>query len=97
MERREAERAGAVKDTLIVTPLMDFVRQRKAAKGVSRRSLFNGKLSRRASGSSSGNPSLGSSRRGYEKRRLSTTMYVLRDTAKNKSAEDKSTFILVPK
>ena len=36
MERREAERAGAVKDTLIVTPLMDFVRQKRAAKGVSR-------------------------------------------------------------
>lgn len=97
LERREAERAGAVKDTPIVTPLMDFVRQKRAAKGVSRRSLSNGKLSRRASGSSSGNPSLGSSKRGSEKRRLSTTMYVLRDTAKNTSAKDKSTFILVPK
>ena len=28
---------------------------------------------------------------------LSDEQYVLRDTAKNKSAEDKSTFILVPK
>ncbi|RVW45311.1 Regulator of nonsense transcripts UPF3 [Vitis vinifera] len=40
LERREAERAGAVKDTPIVMPLMDFVRQKRAAKGVSHRYLM---------------------------------------------------------
>lgn len=97
LERREAERAGAAKEALIVTPLMDFVRQKRAAKAGPRRLLSNGKLSRRASGSSSGSPASGSSKRGSDKKKASTTMYVLRDTAKNSSGKDKSTYILVPK
>ncbi|XVF45933.1 hypothetical protein PTKIN_Ptkin02bG0247700 [Pterospermum kingtungense] len=97
LERREAERAGVPKDAPIVTPLMDFVRQKRAAKGGSRRSLTNRKLSRRAGGSSGGTPSSGSSKRGSEKRRGSTTMYVLRDSLKNASGKDKSTYILVSK
>ncbi|GKV32133.1 hypothetical protein SLEP1_g40762 [Rubroshorea leprosula] len=99
LERKEAERAGLVKDASIVTPLMDFVRQKRAAKVVSRRSSSNGKLSRKASGSSSGSPSSASSRRGSEKRRgsTSTTMYVKRNSSKNASSKDKSTYILVPK
>ncbi|XVE48541.1 hypothetical protein DITRI_Ditri01bG0009900 [Diplodiscus trichospermus] len=96
LERREAERAGVSKDAPIVTPLMDFVRQKRAAKGGSRRSL-NGKLSRRAGGSSGGSPSSASSKRGSEKRRGSTTMYVLRDRLKNASGKDKSTYGLVSK
>ncbi|KAL9448516.1 hypothetical protein AB3S75_015913 [Citrus x aurantiifolia] len=97
LERREAERAGAAKEALIVTPLMDFVRQKRAAKAGPRRLLSNGKLSRRASGSSSGSLASGSSKRGSDKKKASTTMYVLRDTAKNSSGKDKSTYILVPK
>ncbi|XP_062176559.1 regulator of nonsense transcripts UPF3-like [Alnus glutinosa] len=97
LERREADRMGAAKDAPIVTPLMDFVRQKRAAKGGSRRSLSNGKLSRRIAGSSTGSPSSASSKRGSERRRISSTMYVLRDGAKNMSAKDKSTYILVPK
>ncbi|XP_052484753.1 regulator of nonsense transcripts UPF3 isoform X8 [Gossypium raimondii] len=91
LERREAERVGALKDSSIVTPLMDFVRQKRAAK----KSLSNGKLSRRAGGQSGGIPSSASSKRGSEKRRGSTTMYVLRDSLKNASGKDKSTYILV--
>ncbi|KAA8545457.1 hypothetical protein F0562_020241 [Nyssa sinensis] len=97
LERKEAERAGAAKDAPIVTPLMDFVRQKRAVKGGSRRSLSNGKLTRRTGGASSGSPSSASSKRGSEKRRISTTMYVLRDTAKSTSGKNKSTNILVPK
>ncbi|KAJ9174744.1 hypothetical protein P3X46_013353 [Hevea brasiliensis] len=94
LERREAERAGATKDAPIITPLMDFVRQKRAAKSGSRRILANGKLSRRAG--ASGSPSSSSSKRSSDKKRVSTTMYVLRDSAKNTSAKDKSTYILVP-
>nr|GEU35665.1 nucleotide-binding, alpha-beta plait [Tanacetum cinerariifolium] len=36
LERKEAERAGAAKEAPIVTPLMDFIRQKRAAKGVPR-------------------------------------------------------------
>lgn len=97
LERIEAERAGLVKEALIVTPLMDFVRQKRAAKGISRRSSSNGKPSRRVGGSSGGNPTSVSSRRGSEKRRGSTTMYVMRNPGKNASGKDKSTFIGVPK
>ncbi|XP_017631893.2 regulator of nonsense transcripts UPF3-like isoform X1 [Gossypium arboreum] len=95
LERREAERVGALKDSSIVTPLMDFVRRKRAAKVGSRKSLSNGKLSRRAGGQSGGIPSSASSKRGSEKRRGSTTMYVLRDSLKNASGKDKSTYILV--
>ncbi|KAJ0078444.1 hypothetical protein Patl1_36751 [Pistacia atlantica] len=74
LERKEAERAGAAKEAPIVTPLMDFVRQKRAAKAAPRRLLSNGKLSRRAGGSSSRSPGSGSSKRGFEKKRSSTTM-----------------------
>ncbi|XP_010246761.1 PREDICTED: regulator of nonsense transcripts UPF3 isoform X2 [Nelumbo nucifera] len=97
LERREAERAGAAKEVPIVTPLMDFVRQKRAAKGGSQRSLSNGKLSRRATGTSPGSSGSSSTKRGSEKRRVSTSMYVLRDSVKNTSGKDKSTYILVPR
>ncbi|THF96302.1 hypothetical protein TEA_018200 [Camellia sinensis var. sinensis] len=76
LERREAERAGAAKDAPIVTPLMDFVRQKRAAKGGTRRSLSNGKPTRKAHGASSASPSSAPSRRGSDKRRISTTMLI---------------------
>ncbi|CAI0375133.1 unnamed protein product, partial [Linum tenue] len=94
LERREAERAGASKDAVIVTPLMDFVRQKRAAKNGSRRILANGKLGRRAL--ASGSPSSSSSKRGSDKKRTST-MYVLRDSKEGASGKDKSTYTLVAK
>ncbi|KAI3445571.1 hypothetical protein Pfo_002236 [Paulownia fortunei] len=97
LERKEAERAGAPKDDPIVTPLMDYVRQKRAAKGGARRTSLNGKPARRVSGMSSRNPVSGSSKRGSEKRRTSTTMYVLRDSSKIVSSKDKSTYLLVHK
>ncbi|KAJ4847271.1 hypothetical protein Tsubulata_035600 [Turnera subulata] len=118
LERKEAERAGAAKDAPIVTPLMDFVRQKRAAKSGPRglksdsfsfivfhdstfcngtvvvhpvvvhiRILSNGKLSRRAG--ANGSPGSSSSKRGSEKKRTPTTMYVLRDSAKNSGGKDK--------
>ncbi|KAG8646045.1 regulator of nonsense transcripts UPF3 isoform X3 [Manihot esculenta] len=95
LERREAERAGAAKDAPIITPLMDFVRQKRAAKSGTRRILTNGKRSRRAG--ASGSPSSSSSKRSSDKKRGSTTMYVLRDSVKSTSGKDKSTYILIPK
>ncbi|KAK6157042.1 hypothetical protein DH2020_011290 [Rehmannia glutinosa] len=97
LERKEAERAGAPKDDPIVTPLMDYVRQKRAAKGGARRTVLNGKPTRRVSGTSSRNPVSGSSKRGSEKRRTSTTMYVLRDSSKIVASKDKSTYLLVHK
>ncbi|XP_058090133.1 regulator of nonsense transcripts UPF3-like isoform X2 [Magnolia sinica] len=97
LERREAERAGAPKETVVVTPLMDFVRQKRAAKSGSQRPSANGKLSRRAGGAA-GNSSSASTRRSSEKRRVSTSVYVLRDSSiKNASSKEKPTYLLVPR
>ncbi|GAU20151.1 hypothetical protein TSUD_352130 [Trifolium subterraneum] len=96
LEKREAERSGAGKDIPIVTPLMDFVRQKRATKGP-RRSLSNGKVSRRTGTSSNGSSSSAPSRRGYAKKRVSTTMYVARDPGKSSNVKEKSTYILVPR
>ncbi|KAJ9557434.1 hypothetical protein OSB04_012048 [Centaurea solstitialis] len=91
LERKEAERAGTAKEAPIVTPLMDFVRQKRAAK----RSLPNGKLTRRGSGASSSSST--PLKRGSERRRTSTTMYVPRDSGKGRSGKEKSTYIQVQK
>ncbi|BBG96217.1 Smg-4/UPF3 family protein [Prunus dulcis] len=53
---------------------MDFVRQKRASKAGSRRSLTNGKTSRRAGGPSSRSTSLATSKRGSERKRNSATM-----------------------
>ncbi|KAL7002039.1 hypothetical protein U1Q18_003188 [Sarracenia purpurea var. burkii] len=97
LERREAERSGGAKETTIVTPLMDFVRQKRAAKGGTRRPLSNGKPTRKGAGASSGSPSSASLKRGSERRRISSTMYVLRDTSRSTSGKGKSTYMLVSK
>ncbi|MFS8029297.1 putative nonsense-mediated mRNA decay protein [Helianthus anomalus] len=70
---------------------MDFVRQKRAAKGVSRRSLLNGKLMRRAGASLSNSSSI-VVKHGSEKRTTST-MYVLKDSEKSRNSKEKSTYV----
>ncbi|XP_057813894.2 regulator of nonsense transcripts UPF3 isoform X1 [Cryptomeria japonica] len=96
LERREAERAGlGAKDNLIITPLMDYVRQKRAAKSGSQRSAASsGKLGRRAGGASAATSSA-VGRRGLGKRRTAT--YVVRDNTRTASNKDKPTYILVPR
>ncbi|KAE9599376.1 putative RNA recognition motif domain, UPF3 domain-containing protein [Lupinus albus] len=96
LEKRDAERSGAAKDIPIVTPLMDFVRQKRAAKGP-RGSISNGKMSRRAGPSSNGSPSSAASRRGSGKKRVPTTMYVARNPGKSSTIKDRSTYTSVPR
>ncbi|ONK55322.1 uncharacterized protein A4U43_UnF5010 [Asparagus officinalis] len=94
LERREAERAGGPKESVITTPLMDFIRQKRAIKSGSQRSSSSGKLSRRAGGALSSSSI--SSKRGAEKRRGLTSMYVLRDNGKtNSNVKDKAGYTLV--
>ncbi|XP_010327531.1 regulator of nonsense transcripts UPF3-like isoform X2 [Solanum lycopersicum] len=94
LERKEAERAGSAKDAPIVTPLMDYVRQKRAVTSGAR-SISNGKSSKSVGGTSSRSPSSTASRRGSEKR-TSTTMYVQRDSSKVGNSKDKS-YILASK
>nr|GLL45629.1 regulator of nonsense transcripts UPF3-like isoform X1 [Ipomoea trifida] len=96
LERREAERTVAAKDALIITPLMEYVRQKRAVKTGVRRAVPSGKSTRRVGGASSGSPSSSASKRGSEKRRTSKTMYVPRDSSKVVSGKEKS-YILITK
>ncbi|KAL8114780.1 hypothetical protein AgCh_021585 [Apium graveolens] len=91
LERREVERAGAAKDSPIVTPLMQFVRQKRAAKGGTRRYVSNEKPTR-TGGISPGTPGSVSVKRGSEKKK-----YILRDTMKSSRGKEKSAYIMVPK
>ncbi|KAH9330453.1 hypothetical protein KI387_002561, partial [Taxus chinensis] len=96
LERREAERAGTgAKDNLIITPLMDYIRQKRAAKGGSQRSAASSGRPGRRAGGASGAISRAVTRRGLEKRRTAT--YVVRDNTRIASNKDKSTYILVPR
>ncbi|KAL5713251.1 hypothetical protein ACHQM5_015345 [Ranunculus cassubicifolius] len=94
LEKRDAERAGASKEPK-VTALMDFIRKERANMEKEKERLAtNGKPSRRAMGASPGNSRQPSSKRGSEKRRGSTSTYVMRDSAKNVSGKDKPTYII---
>ncbi|XP_071725578.1 regulator of nonsense transcripts UPF3-like [Rutidosis leptorrhynchoides] len=97
LERKEAERAGIAKEAPIVTPLMDFIRQKRAAKSGPRRSLPNGKLARRASGASSSSSNSAALKHGPERRRASTNMYVPRDTGKGRNGKEKSNYVQIQK
>ncbi|KAL2650414.1 hypothetical protein R1flu_018542 [Riccia fluitans] len=73
LERREAEKAaalaaGGAKETVVVTPLMEFVRQRRAAKAVPQRSLSS-KLGSRPGGVAIASLNLASHKRALERSR----------------------------
>nr|GEV78355.1 regulator of nonsense transcripts UPF3-like isoform X1 [Tanacetum cinerariifolium] len=98
LERKEAERAGTAKEGSIITPLMNFIRQKRAAKGGPRRSLLNGRLaSTIGASSSSSSPSSAVLRCGSERRRTPTTMYVPRDNEIGKNGKEKSTYVQIHK
>ncbi|KAI3408645.1 Smg4_UPF3 domain-containing protein [Psidium guajava] len=97
LERREAERSGIGKEAPVVTPLMDYIRQKRASKGGSRRSIANEKMSGRGGRSSTRNSSSAPSKRSSEKRKSSTAMYILRDASRGSSGKEKSTYVLSSK
>ncbi|XP_074579980.1 regulator of nonsense transcripts UPF3-like isoform X2 [Curcuma longa] len=93
LERKEAERAGAIKEAPIVTPLMDFVRRKRATKNGSQKFSGNGKVSKRLGVSAS--PSSSSAKRGSDRRKVATSNYVLKDSVKKGGRKDKPTYILM--
>ncbi|XP_031250018.1 regulator of nonsense transcripts UPF3-like [Pistacia vera] len=92
LERKEAELSGATKETPIVTPLMEYVRLKRASESRTQSSSAVGKASRRSRGASSRKSGSGTTKRGSEKKK-----YVLKGSEKNASRKDKSSFIVVPK
>ncbi|XP_068305541.1 regulator of nonsense transcripts UPF3-like isoform X3 [Pyrus communis] len=85
LERKEAEQAGGAKEAPIVTPLMEYVRQKRA--------IGSGTQVRRRVGAASvskrGSPS---TKRVSEKKK-----YIIKDGTKQTSQRDKSTFNVVPR
>ncbi|KAL9260199.1 Regulator of nonsense transcripts UPF3-like protein [Drosera capensis] len=90
LERREAELAGA-RDSPIVTPLMEFIRRKRAGKSANQASS-NIKISGRGSTSSPRK-----SRSGATKVASKEKKYIVKTTGKGKSGKDKSTSISVPR
>ncbi|XP_078171893.1 smg-4/UPF3 family protein isoform X2 [Carex rostrata] len=85
LERKEAEKAAAGKESPIVTPLMVFIRQRRAAKnGPPRSSTGSGRASSsRKSGSIISSSPMASSKRS-DRRRVSGSTYVVKEGSKEK-------------
>ncbi|KAM1729638.1 hypothetical protein ACFX12_020001 [Malus domestica] len=86
LERKEAEQAGGAKEAPIVTPLMEYVRQKRAIGSGTQVSSVVRKVRRRvgaASVSKRGSPS--------------TKRYIIKDGTKHTSRRDKSTFNVIPR
>ncbi|XP_024008581.1 regulator of nonsense transcripts UPF3 [Eutrema salsugineum] len=78
LERREAEQSGAAKPAPIVTPLMEFIRQKRATVTGSQGILDVRRGGRRARAVSANKPSSRPSKRNSEKKK-----YVEKDTSKS--------------
>ncbi|KAK4256254.1 hypothetical protein QN277_009141 [Acacia crassicarpa] len=91
LERKEAEQAGVAKEAPIVTPLMEYIRQKRAVESGSQASPAVTKISRRARASSSSKPGSQNTRRGSEKKK-----YVQKDNAKSSNRKHKSSSIMAP-
>ncbi|GMI72405.1 hypothetical protein like AT1G33980 [Hibiscus trionum] len=87
LERKEAELSGAPKETPVVTPLMEFVRQKRAAKSGSQGSITIRKVGRKIAAASTGKP--GSNSKRSEKKK-----YIQKDIAKGAK---KSNFFVASK
>lgn len=83
LERKEAELSGAPKETLVITPLMEYVRQKRAAENGAQGSATIGKV-RRAGTTTKGKPRGSAAKRSSEKKK-----YVLKESTKATSRKDK--------
>ncbi|XP_054812016.1 regulator of nonsense transcripts UPF3 [Prosopis cineraria] len=92
LERKEAEQAGAAKEAPIVTPLMEYIRQKRAVESGAQASPVVTKISRRTRGASSSKPGSENARRGSEKKK-----YVQKNSAKSSNRKDKSSSVVIPR
>ncbi|XP_024373687.1 uncharacterized protein [Physcomitrium patens] len=92
LERREAEKAaslvsGTSKDAVVVTPLMEFVRSRRAAKSIPQRGMASSaKLAARSAGVSASAYSLASQKRSSEKGRSGSSSYASDNASTSKES-----------
>ncbi|KAL2658016.1 hypothetical protein AAZV13_04G212800 [Glycine max] len=95
LERKESEQVGASKETPIVTPLMEYIRQKRAVDSGMQASSAVAKVCRRSRAALPGKPGSGNIKRGSEKKK-----YVQKDNAKSatrKESKNMSAFIVVPR
>nr|XP_011461172.1 PREDICTED: regulator of nonsense transcripts UPF3 isoform X2 [Fragaria vesca subsp. vesca] len=92
LERKEAEQAGAAKEAPIVTPLMEYIRQKRAVGSGTQISSVVRKVRRRTGAASFSKRGSTSTKRVSEKKK-----YILKDTAKYTSRKDRSTFNVLPR
>ncbi|KAL4285577.1 hypothetical protein HN51_053085 [Arachis hypogaea] len=95
LERKEAEQAGANKEGPIVTPLMEYVRQKRSVDIGAQAFPVTTKGSRSARAAMRGKLGSGNTKRGLEKKK-----YVQKDNVKDatrKESKDKSAFTVVPR
>eukprot|EP00257_Ricinus_communis_P026062 XP_025013476.1 regulator of nonsense transcripts UPF3 [Ricinus communis] len=85
----DAAQSGAAKEPPITTPLMEFVRQKRAAEDGNQGSLVAVKGSKRAGSASVIKPGSSANKRGAEKKK-----YILKNSRKNSNQKDKSTSIM---
>ncbi|XP_028805751.1 regulator of nonsense transcripts UPF3 isoform X2 [Neltuma alba] len=90
LERKEAEQAGVAKEAPIVTPLMEYIRQKRAVGNGAQASPVVTKISRRARAASSSKPASENTRREKKK-------YVQKDNAKSSNRKDKSSSTGAPR
>ncbi|KAL6514413.1 hypothetical protein OROHE_019021 [Orobanche hederae] len=96
LERKEAERAGVPKADPIVTPLMDYVRQKRASKDGAR-NCFEWEASQKSEWTVIQDSSLWFVKKRSGEEIFFYHVYVLRDRSKIISSKDKSTYLLVHK
>ncbi|XP_048439176.1 regulator of nonsense transcripts UPF3 isoform X3 [Pyrus x bretschneideri] len=92
LERKEAEQAGGAKEAPIVTPLMEYVRQKRAVGSGTQVSSVVRKVRRRVGAASVSKRGSPSTKRVSEKKK-----YIIKDGTKQTSRRDKSTFNVVPR
>ncbi|KAM1204031.1 hypothetical protein ACFX2J_019773 [Malus domestica] len=92
LERKEAEQAGGAKEAPIVTPLMEYVRQKRAIGSGTQVSSVVRKVRRRVGAASVSKRGSPSTKRVSEKKK-----YIIKDGTKHTSRRDKSTFNVVPR
>ncbi|XP_009379185.2 regulator of nonsense transcripts UPF3 isoform X2 [Pyrus x bretschneideri] len=92
LERKEAEQAGGAKEAPIVTPLMEYVRQKRAIGSGTQVSPVVRKVRRRVGAGSVSKRGSPSTKRVSEKKK-----YIMKDSTKQTSRREKSTFNVVPR
>ncbi|XP_037497184.1 regulator of nonsense transcripts UPF3 isoform X1 [Jatropha curcas] len=91
LERKEAEQSASAKESPVTTPLMEYVRQKRAAKDENQDASAGLKDNRKARSASVNKPGSSATRKGAQKKK-----HNLKGSAKNSNHKSKSTILAAP-